>query len=306
MPWPNKPLLHKSLFCTTLRVFVGLILPLLFSVSCEFIRPKEVIPSYIQIDSMPFVRRASAGYGSQNIEDVWVYANDQIIGTFTLPTKPIPILAEGDVKISVSAGVFTDAVKGLKVYYPFFQQYTETVKLVQGKVTPIKPIAQYPTDLNIPFKWYQDFERSDTGYVKEGSGLAPVVRKAHSADTDTARYGSYFAQIASTGSTEVLAFTMDRFVPLKQTGLPLYLELDYKSTTNLSVGVYGWKGGTKSPLVYDLVLLPSDSWTKVYVSLTDEIQNFTQGNTFQFDIRSTTQPGPGHSFSVDNLKLIQY
>lgn len=274
--------------------------------SCEFIRPKEVIPSYIRIDSMPFAGRASTGYNSQNIVDVWVYANDQIVGTFTLPTKPIPILAEGEVKISVSAGVFTDAVEGLRVYYPFFEQFSQRAMLTKGTVTPIQPVARYPANLNIPFTWYQDFERGDTGYVRNAVGQASVFRRAHTPGTDTTRYGSYYAEVAASSTTDVLAFTMNRFVRLNTQGLPLYLEMDYKSTTSLTVGLYGYRGGQKSPLVYDLILLPTDTWTKVYVSLTDELEQFALGNTFQFDIRSTSAPGLGNSFSVDNLKLIQY
>ena len=300
-----------SIHATNLLNFIRLRFILLMAIlaveitACDIYNPKVTTPAYIRIDSMPFVGSPSTGGKSQHITDVWVYANNQILGVFTPDSiKPIPVIGEGLVTISVAAGVFTDGVKGNRVYYPFFKQYTEAVSLTKGHTTKIRPFASYDDSLKIPFTWYQDFERSDSGTSQGAYGTAPIVRTAFVPGGDTAKYGSYYALVKSANATDVLMLTHNHFFPLRQNGMPVYLEMDYKSTCDLFVGLQG-SNGSSSDYTFDLVLKPVANWTKVYVSFSDETQKFLSGTQFRFFIRSSEAPGIGNSFSVDNLKLIQ-
>ena len=51
--------------------------------SCE--QETQEIPSYIKINEYSLYTTASQGSNSENISDIWVYADDQLIGTFELP-----------------------------------------------------------------------------------------------------------------------------------------------------------------------------------------------------------------------------
>ena len=86
--------------------------------------------------------------------------------------------------------------------------------------------------------------------------------------------------------------------------MPVFLEFDYQSTCEVVVGLSGENSINKP---YDLVLRPTSTWTKMYVSLSDEAQNhFASGEKFRFFISSVEAPGVGKSFSIDNIRLINY
>lgn len=291
-----------------LERFLLLGIMVLTTMACNTFDPKTTIPSYIQVDSMPFVGKPNTGGNSQNITDVWLYANGQKLGTYTLPTGPIPVLADGQVKVEISAGTFADGVKGNRVEYPFFNQYSETVGLTKGKTSKMRPSTTY-RDILLPFTWLQSFDNGDTcAYGTGGSANVALVKKvAHSADINTADYGGFYAVSQASNDVEILRFnptaylSADKVAKIKL-NYKFYLELDYKSTCDLSVGLEQPDGGHSA----DLILRPTDKWAKIYVSLADELEVFPSGARVRFFIQSTEAPGLGHSFSVDNIKLINF
>lgn len=278
------------------------------AVGCNTFDPKATVPSYIQVDSMPFAGKPNTGGNSQNIIDVWLYANGQKLGTYTLPTSPIPVLADGQVTVAISAGTFADGVKGNRVEYPFFNQYSENVALTRGKTTILKPVTTY-ADVLTPFTWLQSFDNGDTcAYNPGGSAnVAPVKRVPHTPDVNKANYGEHYAICQSRSETDVLRFNPVAFIN-KDTVAEIkkiykfYLELDYKSTCDIFVGLERTDGA----YAYDLILKPTEKWTKIYVSLADELEKFPVGSSVRFFMQSTEAPGLGHSLSVDNLKLINF
>jgi len=62
---------------------------------CNLINPTETLPSYIIIDEFSFTTNYSTEFSdSEKITEMWVFANDQVIGSFDLPAE-VPILLEG-------------------------------------------------------------------------------------------------------------------------------------------------------------------------------------------------------------------
>lgn len=270
---------------------------------CSIYDPEVKIPAYVQVDSVSFSSDlATKGFNSQSITEVWIFVNNQTVGIYSIPTGKIPVLAEGNADISVGAGVIADGINGNKVLYPFFKQYVTQLVLEKEKVHKISPDFSYQDTLKIPFIYYRDFERTDSGFTQGKNGTV-VLERATTAADDKEKFGNRYGLLKAINEKDVLEYSNDIPVPLRQNGMPVYLEFDYKSTCEMQVGISGVSSFAEYP---DLVLLPRSSWTKMYVNLTDEAEAFPKGEKFRFFLRSTTTPGIGNSFSIDNIRLIHF
>lgn len=291
----------KLLFFLSLQLAAGMLLT-----CCSFIDPPEKVPSYIQVDSFSFVTADSTGFNTQKITDVWIYVNNQIMGTYQVPTGRIPALADGTSEITIQAGVFADGIRANRVYYPFYQAYVTRMNLEKGKLSKVKPVFRYGDRLKKPFVYYQDFETSDSGFSKGRYGNAELERPNHDAGTAAASFGARYGKLSTRTDEDIIEYSNQIFVPLRQNGMPVYLEFDYRSTCNLQVGLEGYVGNQAPQPYFDLVLLPAENWTKMYVSLSEETQKYFNNARFRFFLRTVPQPGAGNSFSIDNIRLINY
>lgn len=270
---------------------------------CSIYDPEERVPAYIQVDSASFITNSGTGFNTSNITEVWLFVNNQSVGIYSIPTGKIPVLAEGNATISVSPGVFTDGVTANKVLYPFYSQYSIQTKLEKSKLTKIKPTFGYGSDVYIPFKFYQDFETSDTGIITSGRGTVSLTRSTITDPALETQYGKRFGRFTTQNDADIIDFSSVAYLPMRQNGMPVYLEFDYQSTCQVVVGVTGLNA--KQPY-HDLVLRPKDTWTKIYVSLSDETQNFGSGEKFRFYFSSVSAPGANQSFMIDNIRLIYF
>jgi hypothetical protein len=274
--------------------------------ACSFVDPEVKTASFIQVDTFSFATADSTGFNTQRIQDVWMYVNNQFVGTYALPTGNIPVLVKGRAKITLQAGVFSDGIKANRVYYPFYKGYDTLIDLEEGKIYKPKPRFTYGNNLKKPFIYYQDFEQSDSGFNKGRYGNLDLERPFHEATPNTTALGLRYARLRTQTDQDIIEFSNNVFVPLRQNGMPVYLEFDYKSTCNLQVGLEGFVGNESPQPFYDLILLPAENWTKMYVSLSEETQKYFPNARFRFFFRTNPQPGPGNSFCIDNIRLIHY
>jgi len=281
--------------------------------SCSYFHPDEVVPGYIQIDTFSFQSQApdSTGYPTQRISEVWLFANNQVLGVYSIPTGKIPVIAKGRTNISIQAGVFTDGIRKNRVYYPFYRPFETLVELEQGKVTTLTPHFSYTAQKKIPFTFYQDFELSDSGCIKGDDGNVFIQMVLHGNTAKPALFGNRYAKLTTASATDVIEFSNNVTVPLPTNGNPVYLEFDYKSTCPILVGVNGFFGNNYFGSSSDLVLNPREEWTKIYVSLSEETSKFNTEAIlkrtparFRFFLKTVPEPGPGNSLSLDNIRLI--
>ena len=313
---PPETKTTRAAHTSWLRLFVTQIpaLGLVFFVfSCSYFKPEVEIPSYIQVDTFSFQSAGSdsTGYPTQKISEVWIYANNLVMGVYELPTGKIPVLASGKTKISIQAGVYTDGVRKNRVYYPFYRSFETEVVLEKEKTTKIHPHFSYTPQKKKPFNYYQDFESSDSGTSRGTNGTVYVDRLLHSGDVSESQFGNRYAKLTTSSASDVIEFCNNAFVPMPTNGNPVYLEFDYKSTSSIYVGVHCTIGGVAQGSVGDLVLNANEKWTKIYVSLSEETSKFNTEASFQrkpakfrFFIKTLTEPGAGNSLCIDNVRLI--
>jgi|GEM_PF-1100300 len=308
-------MIRISFSCALSGLFLILLSALISG--CEKDRQAPV-PSYIQVDSFSFQGAGpdSTGYPTQRISDVWVYVNNQIIGVYAFPTGRIPVLADGNARISLQAGVFTDGIRKSRVYYPFYQAWELDTIMEKEKTMKLRPHFNFQSrwkgiSLKKPFTFYQDFEWSDSGCVKGETGSVTPVREFHNGTAPEALFGKRYLKLTTTGDDDVIDLSNNKEVKLETNGNPVYLEFDYKSTCPVQVGVRGKVGSSTTGIVQDLILNPNENWTKIYVSLSDETGQFQpevlaqrKPAYFRFFLRTIPPPGGGNSLSIDNIRLL--
>ncbi|HPI10997.1 MAG TPA: hypothetical protein PLK63_08150 [Catalimonadaceae bacterium] len=298
------------------RIFVKQVVILVvfgLAYSCSYFDPEVEIPSYIQIDTFSFQSPGpdSTGFPTQKISEVWLYANNQVLGVYELPTGKIPVLASGKTNITVQAGVYTDGVRKNRVYYPFYRAFETEVVLEKEKTTQILPHFSYTAQKKKPFNYFQDFESSDSGTSRGVNGTVYIDRLLHSGDVTESQFGNRYARLSTSSASDVIEFSNNAYVPMPVNGNPVYLEFDYKSTCSIYVGVHCTIGGVAQGSVGDLVLNANEKWTKIYVSLSEETNKFSAEASlqrkqakFRFFLKTLTEPGAGNNLCIDNVRLI--
>ena len=129
---------------------------LLFSCKKE---PNGGVPIYLEIDTALLNTNADQGSASHKITDVWVTANGRQMGAFQLPTK-IPILASGDVRIIISAGIKDNGIANSRAEYPFYSVVEDVITNTKnGETYKYTPQFTYAPFAKVNFN--EDFETSN-------------------------------------------------------------------------------------------------------------------------------------------------
>lgn len=272
------------------------------SQGCQYLyEPDAGMPAYIYVPGVTVsTTYALEGSSSHNVQDIWVYIDDEVQGIYQLPAR-IPILKQGEVKMRLNGGILLNGVSNTRAAYPHYAGFDTLINLVPGETDTIVPALRYNTA--IEFVWKEDFElqgftlrrnpqsdttlirTNDTAYVFEGnSSLLAFV--------DNTR--SFF--ICETNA----AFSLIR------DGSNQFIEINYRNNVPLSVGyiAYAPDGSSfEQPIV---VLNPSDVWKKQYINLTPFIGG-NSGYTYRIILAAIYNRNDGQigQIQVDNLKLIR-
>lgn len=274
----------------------------LFFAGCEKFDNPEMIPAYITIEKISLVDNPDITEGtlSNKIVDAWVYVDDQLIGAFEMPCT-IPVLSHGMHKIDVKAGVYLNGVASTRVNYPFYSTYSIEKELVPDSIISISPVVWYEKACVIP--WLEDFEIG--GVTVESSPLSDTaIFKTN--DPDDLFEGNYSGKVVlTTDHPYFLNYTIDEFV-LPQAGSNIFLEINYKTSTNLLIGVYA-NAPTQVKALEVAGVFPTEIWKKVYINLTTVVSRETSATSFKLFFSAHLPEGQNEAIVLlDNIKLIHY
>jgi hypothetical protein len=269
--------------------------------SCNLINKKEKVPVFIQVNSVSF-NSEGKGSNSQNIVNVWIYADDSFIGTFEIPCK-VPILKSGKVKLKIKAGIYSDGIKTNRYEYPFFKEFTNETILEEGKVYEINPVFTYLESIKFPYFFYEDFE-DGVNRFDSTSNSTTGIRLTKADDFKSIHTGDFIGKITLKANTPD-AF---RVVSKNEYGFPrggrnVFLEFDYISTVKFGVGITSESTFENK---IDLVMNPNNNWTKVYVPLMEEIGTSSPNAKFKVAFESSSQSTKDEQILLDNIKIITF
>ena len=259
---------------------------------CNLVNPKEQIPTYIKIDSIAF------SGGSHKITSAWVYYNNAPVGVFRLPAT-IPVLADKAGTIQVGPGVTYDGFQDQQSLYPFYAFDTFAITPSPGNVISHTPVSKYTSVTHFP--WKEDFETGSDFKVYDTTLTNKIV-----ATTDPANvfegYGSGYIHV-STSDTLCESISNKGFkIPTGQS----YMELDYKSTISLQVGLVAIDVYGTPQKAYQVGIKAHSTWNKFYVGLQTFAGSYP-GSTFFVVIKATLDNGQSDGYVwLDNLKVVSY
>lgn len=280
------------------KLLAFLLLFFLFFSSCEIINPDEDIPSYVRVENILLVTdSATQGSASHRITDVWLYVDNEPLGVYEMPVS-IPVLAEGPHVLSIRGGVIVNGIASTRVYYPFYTFYNDTVILTRGAITMVSPIVNYYTG---------------TVFALEESFIGPGYDIIATAASDTNYYtvnnNNSFEGTSGAAYLDASHFVFEcesddsLLLPLNS---PVYMELNYKSNTDFSVGLHA----VTSQQTYNIHLLfirATSEWKKIYINLSEGMAVYPAALGFKPYIRMERNSAVGDAqLYFDNIKVVHF
>ena len=268
----------------TYKIFIFLFI----FISCE---KDDKIPSYLKVNNVNLNYNQNFGSITENITDVWVYIEDNLQGVYEIPVE-FPVLEEGIKNIRLKAGIKANGIASTRIQYPFYSSFLDTINLVKDETIEIFPTFSYNDAFDAII---EDFENSGTTVDSTISSEIDFTI----VNEDENKYA--FAEIVSPLINFEIA-TQDLTLP--QQGAPVYLELDYKSSTEFLVGMY--RNYPQDVVKSELVWVTSkQDWNKIYINLTQTVSESIGAQSFKvfFNMRRN-DPSSNEEISLDNIKVL--
>ena len=279
---------YSILFCT-----IGL-----FLLGCK-LDQEEKLPAYIHVPSVEVNTQANQGVNSENITEVWVYANNNLLGAFSLPAT-VPILESGLTSIEIFPGIRDNGINSTPELYSLLETIKLDLDLVETQVDTIRPNFSYKSICE--FVLVESFELGHVFTFDQDENLATNLV----ATDREAQAGLRSGWINLTQDESFIQVANDlKFNDIPTNGAPVYLELDYKNDIEFSVGLIGNDPSIGSAAQVIVTLREQENWNKVYINLTEQLQ-LSQLESYQILFQANlTSDGPeeGNIF-LDNVKLI--
>lgn len=271
-----------------MRFISGTIL-LLLILGCS--KQEAEIPTYLSVAKVELQVDGNQGSNSNEISEIWVYADTQFVGTYSPPAK-FPILTTNTFEVQVFAGIRQNGIGSDIAIYPFYEPYSTAIP--EGGIFDLQPIFRYRDETR--FAQIEDFEGSNA-LRTDLDGNDETGFEVTSVD---ALEGRSARAVVSVDNAQIEAETQWLLQDLPADGRAVYLELDYWSDTDLQVGFR-----RNQEFFYLLQLFPNNQWKKVYVDLTETLRGIGQE---EYQIRFRAQHDGSTSADqrilIDNLKLI--
>jgi hypothetical protein len=271
-----------------------------FAGGCNIINPKEQVPTYIHIDSFkfnpnPLFTNISS---SHDINNVWVYYNNNLIGEFDLPAT-VPIIASGRGNLEVSPGVLENGQNSLVLVYPFYALDTSSFTAQPGKVINYTPKTTYFS--NIRTNVLSNFE-SGIYFVRSAGSQAMTVVTSDSLVFEGHGAGAVYLNAVGDSSVDSSVNTFT--IPANSQA---YIEFNYKSSVPFYIGLQANLGTVTSSAPYYLIgINPSNQWGKFYLNVSDFATQY-KGTSYNLYIKAVLADGQASGrLLIDNIQLIYF
>ena len=277
-------------------------------VSCEAIDQPEELPSYIKIDSVrvDYKNPSVFGVGQPNIPDVWLNVDGSEQGIYNLPNT-IAIKEDGNVDISVRAGIKVNGIAATRNDYPFYTRFDTTINIDDLDTVSFIPTVSY--NPNTEVLWKENFEQSAVTLKRMPTGDVDLER----VQVDSIPYKENYVAYTKidTGARMHFALTSNNFATNTFVSAPVFIEMDYKATSTFNVNLrYEDTEGVieETPIIY---MNPSTEngeakWNKIYIDISDRVLATRNAQRYGISISAAhNTSNPPAEFYFDNFKLLR-
>ena len=266
-------------------------------------RSFDEVPSYLSVPSVTLTTLPEQGEPTSKITDAWVSVNGKFMGVWELPAR-IPVLAEGTNRVTVVSAIKRNGTYDDRLRYPFFTSWEGNVDLNTRETASVAPSTTYASNTTFTV---EPFDAVGTIMDAADSGDTLLIFRPE-VDPDLVRDGTPVGGVELTSSNPIARVHTD--LNLGASAGPVFLEMDYSTDVELTVGVeYRQEGFDISEPVVKVVPTTSNgrtpAWNKIYIDLSTL---FNTSGLSSRDIYIEGRLGPGGSsglFLMDNLKLVR-
>lgn len=284
------------------KAFFGVIFLALTVWGCTFFDGDDQALSFIKINEASLERTANSGFPSHKITDAWVYVDQQLLGVFPIPCN-VPVYTNVGVErdIMIGPGVKPNGQNNNSIEYPFYERVKLFTKLPVNDSIVINLKTRF-TEIT-KFDIVEDFEVSNS-FTQELDGNANTrVERV----LDSSNGGSYVGKIAldSKNPDFEVAHNLE-YLGINNKQGKVFFELDYKSNELFFVGVI-LRQGSVSGKSYQLGVVPSSTWNRIYIDLTDVISKQTvEGYKIVIASKISNSSVLTREILIDNIKLVHF
>lgn len=278
------------------------ILPVVFCVliliaGCKKTDTQIDIPYYLQIDRCDFsIDSITQGSMHQKITDVYVLADGKTYGYYPIPCK-VPLLGNSPKSVLLRPVIKVNGVATVRSDYAMMKGIDTVLTMEKGKPLAVVPkFRYYPS---VTFKWLENFEGPSISMKKNATTDSTTI----TIDTVEKFFGKKCLAIrpASNGIPSI-AQSINSFQLPQGGGKNIYLEISYRCNQAFEVGILS------SSLIDSRSVgggLPSESWNKLYLNLTEQANTPPLYSSYYIYIGATKNPAVGDPYIlIDNIKLI--
>ena len=264
-------------------------------------------PSWLIVNDWTLLPNSNYAGGegelTENISEAWVYIDDELIGVFEVPFK-IPILKTGAVDIKLFPAIKNNGISASKKVYPFMETFQINGVLISNDTLIISPTTKYKDNLNFTI---EDFEDINTNLINDPNTSAANFSLVNS----NLQWfnGNFYAHIGlnSVDSTWVAYTNWASYIAK---GKEVYLEIDYRNTTNVLTGLIAISPSGTIPNPH-ITLQTQDTstvvWKKIYLDLREMVGASANGAYFEQSFEAYLEDGLTSSdIEIDTLKLIHF
>lgn len=299
-------------------IFLFGIIILLFS--CKKFKGSQEIPAYLRIEPWTLTTNYDVeGAATHAITDAWVYIDGNLHGCFELKNHDdgqyvlVPVLNKGSHKLQIYPGVKMNGISSTRIQYPFYKPFVCTRDLTEGEIDTLRPYTHYYSidSTLMRFKMQEDFEeinniklyRIDTTYAELHQISHRTDQNAWLDPIDTINhYRSGHVHLGD--SIRRMGLASGELYDLPTVGNYVLMEMDYKCSTEMLVGLYlmsSQEGLIDKELYY---LRASNNWKKIYLNFSPTITENNHATYVKFYMKGAVEEGGEADFYFDNIKLI--
>lgn len=271
-----------------------------FICSCDLLDSGGPEAAFLKMEDPVILVNPDQGANTSNISDAWVFANGASIGVYFIPAK-VPVILEADpTEIVIFPGIRLNGISSAPAINPFYKSLEFSDSYTPGVEVQIPLEFAYKTET--VFELLENFEGNHLFTFDEDGNPETTLTTT----TDEFRSGARSGLLEVSESDPILEsasfFVFDSDVV--QNG-PVFLEMDYKNTVDILVGLIGVEGIT-SFKNYKLGLRPSEEWNKVYIDFTEDIsQSQLEGYRVVFGLNYDSSKAESIAY-IDNIKLLHF
>lgn len=257
----------------SIKNYILLICVALAFASCN--KNEQTTPSYLSIDAVVLDRgnddqwnHKDKGFFTHLVDAVsityWVKGDDKwtTLGTFQLPCR-VPVLREGVIDtFQIEPVVKQNGISATRIYYPYFK----TIGIGKTSLVPDQTVSfdtlhtTYKSSKTVSVPWEEYFTPTSTMRLDTCVSLCM--------NSDTVCTGNGCGVIRVSKDQRVVNFWSDTTFAVLNPSAYVYLEMDYWTDFDLSVGMKNptHQGGA---LVVEnaMTLYPNKGWQKIYINL---------------------------------------